>query len=99
MNPRYDLIPEHMRDGARLYIEHGIMPGSFLYFLLANEAWSEVLVIADEVNKRSMFEWRQFFSTIPMGCWGSRDAVRHWVDKGGMSCYRSEPCKPVVTQI
>lgn len=85
MNIRYELIPEHMRQGTKLYIENGITPGSFLFFLLADEKWSDVLAMADSVNSASMYQWRQFVSGIPMACWGSRENVQKWMDHGGMN--------------
>lgn len=83
MNIKYELIPEHMRQGTKLYIENGITPGSFLFFLLADEKWSDVLAMADSVNSASMYQWRQFVSGIPMACWGSRENVQRWMDHGG----------------
>ena len=92
MRLNYDLIPEHMRAGMRLYVENGITPGSFLFFLLANESWSEVLALADDVNRRSMGSWRSFFTTIPMACWGSRENVQRWMEHGGFFGLEDERC-------
>lgn len=33
----YSILPEHMREGTRRYIEHGNRPGDFLYLVLSND--------------------------------------------------------------
>lgn len=105
MNPKYDLIPEyelipeHMREGVRLYIEMGLTPGSFLFFLLADEKWTDVLSMADDINKQSIYKWRMFFNTIPMGCWGSRESVQRWMEVGGLNGLQEKQCQEAtVTQ-
>ena len=37
MTINYDSLPPHMHDVMRLYIEHGIEPGSFLTAVLSND--------------------------------------------------------------
>ena len=51
----YDLLPEHIRKGARLYIEHGVIPGSFLQAIICNDL-TESFKRADDVNRVRMFD-------------------------------------------
>lgn len=79
----YSLIPEHMRGGVKSYFEHGVMPGSFLRFVLENNL-VEAVVCADRINKAHLIEWAKFlYNEMPLGSWGSREKVKAWSKKGG----------------
>lgn len=76
----YETLPEHMRDGMRLYIEHCVPPGSFLEAVLSNDL-REACVRADAVNRDRLFDFVAFlFNHAPSSCWGSPEAVREWVE-------------------
>jgi len=84
MKIQYGLLPEHDREGARLYVEEGILPGSFLSACFANEL-VEALGCADEKNRFAIFDicsW--LYNEVPMGCRGSREKMRVWCDQGGL---------------
>lgn len=47
MNNPETFVPHHMRDGYRLYIEHGISPGSF----------GQAIIAGDEDAARNRADW------------------------------------------
>lgn len=79
----YSILPEHMQDGARRYIEDGVHPGSFLEAVLANDLL-QALRKADDINMQSMQQWGRFLYEIPAICHGSYEKVNSWCDKGGL---------------
>ena len=84
---RYDMLPEHMQSGARLYIEDGIMPGDFLMSVLANDL-KGAFGRADTINREAMFTWASWlYNECPMQANGSIEKVTDWVRKGGMKQY------------
>lgn len=81
MTTRYDKLPEHMREVARLYIEEGVMPGHFLVAVLENNLTS-AFGNADEVNRLCMWEWCLWLhNEIPMPAWGSANKVLAWCNE------------------
>lgn len=80
----WGLLPEHIREGARLYIEHGIKPGGFLSAVICNDLRG-ALGKADDINRTAIFEIVQFFyMDAPAICWGSPEAFSAWVERGGI---------------
>ena len=78
MSTRYDKLPEHMQEAARLYIEEGEMPGSFLVAVLTNNL-VEAFGKADEVNRSCLREWVLWlYNDIPEAAWGSAEKVLAW---------------------
>jgi len=76
----YELIPEHMREGVRLYLEEGVEPGSFLRAALENN-FVQVCAHADNINRERLFEWAEFlWNEMPGNVWGSPEKVRAWID-------------------
>lgn len=74
----YSLLPEHMRKGTRLWIEDGIMTGSFLTAVMENKL-VQAFHHADEKNAESMEEWVRFlWNEAPGDCWGSEENVTRW---------------------
>ena len=75
----YSALPHHMRLGARLYLEDGISPGSFLHIVLANDlvgAWGA----ADEDNRAALSTWAEWLhNECPKSAWGSYAVVRRWI--------------------
>jgi hypothetical protein len=83
MEQGFHLIPPHMRDSIKLYILHGIPPGSFLTALLSNDFMGAV-ARADSDNGAALIGWGRFFyNYVPSGSHGSPAAFRAWTDKGG----------------
>ena len=74
------LVPAHMVDGLVMYVEHGILPGSFLLAVL-QDSFVEAAVRADEINKRCFFQWADvLWNELPWDCWGSPEMVRAWIE-------------------
>ena len=68
----YSKLPEHMREGARAYIEQGHEPGGFLQAVFSND-----FVRADQINGENLHNWASF---APRRCWGSREAINNWIE-------------------
>jgi len=96
MDINYSLLPEHMRGGMRRYIEQGILPGGFLQAVLS-DSLSQSGMRADDVNRERLLDYAHFlYEEAPLACWGSEEAVRKWVEMGGlkgMGLLRSEATK------
>jgi hypothetical protein len=75
----YSVLPEHMHDGMRLYIEDGIRPGGFLYLILCND-FVHALGHADPINTARIVDFAKFlWQDAPLPCWGSREKVAVWI--------------------
>lgn len=84
MTINYSLLPEHMRDGARLYIERGIPGGSFMTAVFSND-FLGAFQKADGVNTLAMRAWAVFLrNQCPRDCYGSPEDVSAWVKQGGL---------------
>ncbi len=81
MKEEFSFVPEHMREGYKLWIERGISPGSFGWALITNDL-KEVFGRADHVNKQhigSTIVW--FYNFAPSGCWGSIEKAMSWKER------------------
>lgn len=89
----YDRLPEHMQDVAKRYVEHGIMPGHFLWAVLRHDL-VEAFMRADDINSECMRDWAVWlFDDIPSACHGDGDKIRAWIqDTDGV---RTETLKVV----
>lgn len=77
-NIDYFLIPEHMRDGMRRYLESGTVPGNFLTSVLCNDLKGAVCS-ADRVNMTRLPDYVNFlYNNVPESCWGSVDKIHAW---------------------
>jgi hypothetical protein len=75
----YNLIPEHIRDGMKRYIEEGIPPGGFLMAVLENNL-TEAYKRADHINKERIPDIVDFvYNELPLQCWGSPNKVSEWI--------------------
>lgn len=75
---------DHMRDGIRRYYLFGISPGSFLRSLLENKL-SETFGRADMLNLVNLQYWVKWLQNdFDLNAWGSEDAVRWWIEQGGL---------------
>ena len=75
----YDKCPSaYMKEGLQLYIEHGILPGSFLQAILAND-FAKAATRADSPNRELLYQWAIFMlNEVPEQCWGSWEVVNNW---------------------
>ncbi len=78
----YDLLPEHIRGGMKLYLEDHVEPGGFLRAVLENDLVG-AFGKADNINRAWMFDIVTFiYNEVPASCWGSREAVEKWLEGG-----------------
>lgn len=81
----YELLPEHIREGMKLYVEQGVPPGGFCQAALANEL-VEAFRRADDVNTECMGDIAAWLYTqCPRAARGSREAVDAWIERGGLA--------------
>jgi hypothetical protein len=65
------------------YIMHGVEPGGFLRAVLENNL-KEACMHADDENRYLLFDYVFFlYNEAPSTCWGSSQAVDHWIAIGG----------------
>lgn len=85
MNIDYSALPEHMRAGTRAYIERGVIGGSFLTSVFAND-FVGAYCCADDINRKALNTWAKWLQTanIPQNCWGSTHNVNQWAAHTGM---------------
>ena len=76
----YALLPEHLRDGMRRYIEEHFRPdGDFLFGVLINN-FIEACGPADSISIQHLPEIALFlYNEAPSGCWGSTRKVEKWL--------------------
>jgi len=80
----YSLLPEHIQEGARMYIERGVIPGPFLQAVIRNDL-RESFLRADDTNILRMHDIVSFFhSQAPARCWGSATKMQAWSEMGGL---------------
>ncbi len=83
--PTYATLPEHMRPGAKRYVEEGKRPGGFLDAVLCNNL-ALAHRLADSDNRYILHVYAEWmYNDIPASCWGSRQIVFSWIQKGGMN--------------
>lgn len=76
---RYELLPEDLRDGFKMYIEHGVPPGHFITAVLRNDL-KEACARADLHNRKKLYDlvfW--LYNYAPNSCWGSPALVHNWI--------------------
>ena len=79
-----NMLPHHMQDGMKDYIEKGYQPGGFLSALLCNNL-RQTFERADSINRERIFSFIQFlYSYAPSDCWGSEEKFDKWVERGGL---------------
>lgn len=74
----YNLLPVHLRDGMRRYIEDHIETGSFLRAVLEKDFLRSAL-LADEGSQRGQLGIARFLMEIPPEAWGSPAKVEAWI--------------------
>src|SRR6266446_1399315 len=75
----YFLLPPHMRGGMRDYLEKGIPPGGFLYYILCND-FMTAAGKADQINLAALPQYCMFlYNNAPANSYGSKDNVADWI--------------------
>lgn len=84
MRPNYSMLPDYMQDGMKLWVERGILPGSFLEAVLRNDLMG-ALGRADSNNIERLKDYGMFlYNEVPSTCFGSDEKVQAWAERGGM---------------
>lgn len=85
MSIDYNKIPvDYMQDAVKRWVEHGVMPGSFLRAVLENNLQYAV-GNADSNNLAALRQWVEwFYNYAPARCWGTLLKVRAWQDHQGL---------------
>lgn len=80
----YTLLPGHMQESTRLYLERGVMGGDFLQAVFENNL-VKAYGNADETNTWAMSNWARFlYNDAPVESWGSKEKVNAWIEQGGL---------------
>ena len=78
------MLPDHMREGALVYVMEGREGGHFLTAVLQNNL-VKAFERADIVNSTRMLHWAQWlYNHCPMPAWGGDYEMRDWIAKGGI---------------
>ena len=79
------MIPEHMQEGLKGYIEKGIKPGEFLCSMLEHRIY-EAAGQADEINQQQLFQYIYYmYNYMPMQSHGCEETVANWIKLKGLS--------------
>ncbi len=74
----YELLPEHLREGMRRWIEDGLRPGGFLRAVLEND-FAQAAARADHLVSPvlpAIARW--VYNEAPAPCWGSPEKMAEW---------------------
>jgi hypothetical protein len=90
-HPEYSKIKIDTIETINLYVTKGCPPGSFVEAVLSNDLM-ESFCRADRENFKTMGPIASYiYNEIPgrgSGCWGSRDEVQAWIDRGGLEGHK-----------
>ena len=79
-----NVISEDLKEALEDYVETGELHGHFLTAVLENDL-REAVSRADLNNRRNLTEIVMYcLNHIPYQCWGSKERVAEWIDKGGL---------------
>lgn len=91
MEPDYTLLPGHMQEGVKLWIEKGIATGGFLCAVIENNL-KESFMRADSINRERLLDIVGFFYyEAPSACWGSAEKAKEWRKLGGWNGIEKTP--------
>jgi hypothetical protein len=80
----YSMLPDHMQDGARLYIENGVPPGHFMTAVLTGASLLTIAGLADTINLAHLVSWARWLYNIPNGAHGSQEKFAAWCQHRGL---------------
>lgn len=89
-NVNWGLVPQHTQGSIKRYLDHGIDPGHFMTAVLSNDL-RESFARADDINRERLFDIVSFlYADAPSACWGSPEAVRDWIGRGGLGIFEDD---------
>ena len=75
----FHLVPEHMQDAVRRYVNEGLEPGSFLTLMLEHRIY-DAAGHADSINQSKLFDWIRFMHNyMPGHSHGSPEVVKAYM--------------------
>lgn len=79
------MVPEHLQDGLKRYIEQGIPTGYGLRTVLTDAPLSRCIPHLDDAALVGLRTVVQFlYNYAPHQCWGSADVVDAWIAAHGL---------------
>lgn len=78
-HPRWEMVPEHLRDGLRRYVEDQIEPGGFLMAVLTNDLIRTV-GLGTPTSLAGLHDLISFlWNHAPAPSWGTPQKVAEWL--------------------
>lgn len=79
------MIPERIKMAMDYHVSRGQACGGFVTAVLENDLCG-ALFMADSESFAAMLEIaRYLYNEMPEPCWGSKEKVQQWRDKGGLN--------------
>ncbi len=79
----YSILPLHMQEGMRLYLERGIPTGDFLHHILSNN-FVAAGYQADDINQKCLWNYCRFlYNECHPLSWGKEETVWTWLKHQG----------------
>lgn len=80
-------LPEHLQEGIRNYLEHGLRPGHFLGAVICNDP-AKAAEHADHVSSQQLVDVVKFFIAFAPGTsHGSKEKLEAWLAVRGPEAY------------
>ncbi len=77
-------VERRVQAALKPFIDRGEHPGDFWYSVLSNNLIG-TYAHADEQNFKDLTQIIVYVTnSIPLGAWGSEDAVKNWMSRGGL---------------
>lgn len=77
-------IPSYMHGGIERYVHDGVKPGDFLTAVFENNLMKAAMR-ADDNNLHLLLEYARLLYNLPGNCFGSPEAVKKWIARGGLN--------------
>ena len=79
----YSLLPFHMQEGMKAYLEIGRPTGDFLFYILSNN-FVAAAYHADNINQHLLLSYCNFlYNEVPKDAWGKEETVWTWMKHHG----------------
>lgn len=81
MNNQVDNNIEYFIQSLNRYVNHGLMPGSFLTAVLSNDLMGAISHSDLNAQQNLVAICKYIYNNLPGDCWGSRERVREYHDR------------------
>ena len=80
LNPKRE-VSDIIKESLELYVERGLLPGSFLVTVLENDLFG-AMARADSYNRATIFQITKYiYYELPRDSYGSREKVKAYLAK------------------